>query len=185
MADSIGAGLARMREIHNPGTASRSSLHGRVGASQGRRKPGAQRLGPYSARTLDGLAAMLPSRWAVPGASPVMLAYKVLDYDTYQCYTEDARLAETERGESAMDRQKVTIAVSNDVIRVVRLAAVKLGYRIDNGRMAGQGNVSGLLSALGAGLVDGAEFSKALEDARRELGLDELELSAPGGDTSE
>lgn len=84
-----------------------------------------------------------------------------------------------------MDRQKVTIAVSNDVIRVVRLAAVKLGYRIDNGRMAGQGNVSGLLSALGAGLVDGAEFSKALEDARRELGLDELELSAPGGDTSE
>jgi len=92
MADSMGAGLARMRETHNPGTASRSSAHGRVGASQGRRKPGAQRLGPYSARTLDGLSAMLPSRWAVPGASRVMLAYKVLDSGTYWLYTEAVRI---------------------------------------------------------------------------------------------
>jgi len=85
-----------------------------------------------------------------------------------------------------MTRQKLTIALAKDVAAVVRLAAVKLGYRIDTGgRMAGQGNVSGLLSALGAGLVDGREFTKALEDARRELGLDELELPAPGCDTSD
>lgn len=70
MADSIGAGLARMRETHNPGKASRSAL-ARLSRGQSRtaRAGSAATSAGFAARILDGWLSALSSGRALPGAS--------------------------------------------------------------------------------------------------------------------